>query len=121
MPNLTWITKKYFPQLSPQQINLGNCYNWALVAYTNYNNSNLFTWADGGGHAFVKIGSKYFDAQSPCGVSHWSSLESFKPLNISKICVWRQSLREFMYFWYENGKNPILDVRNTNVCDRRNR
>jgi len=107
MPNLTWITKKYFPQLSPRQINLGNCYNWAYTAYKNYNNARLFTVEEYGGHAFIKIGQKYFDAESPMGEQHWSNLEFFRGV-YSPIIPHKQSLNEFISYWSREGKHPIF-------------
>lgn len=115
MPNLTWITKKYFPQLPPRLINSGNCYNWAYIAYMNYNSSSLFTVEDYGGHAFVKIGECYFDAQNARGVWHWSQLDLLQEMyrnNLHKVLPWKQSLNVFLQYWRENGKHPIINAGN---------
>lgn len=109
MPNLSWITKKFFSNLSPQQINLGNCYNWALVAYKNYNNVKLYSTIERGGHAFVKIGNKYFDAQSPLGEVHWTNLKFFYWAN-NPIVPHRDTLYDFVAYWGKEGKNPIINV-----------
>lgn len=107
MPNLAWITKKYFPQLSPQQINRGDCFNWAYVAYKNYDNVLLFTVEEYGGHAFAKIGNKYFDAESPYGELHWANLVFFRKVQ-KQIIPWQQSLNEFLIYWYDNGKHQLV-------------
>lgn len=122
MPNLTWITKKYFPQLSPRLINSGNCYNWALIAHQNYNNVKLFTVDDFGGHAFVKIGQNYFDAQDSLGVPHWTWLEMLRDMcrhRVYNILPWKQSLPEFLDYWRRNGKHSIISV-SEDVYNRRN-
>lgn len=119
MPNLNWITKKHFSNLSPQQINLGNCYNWALVAYQNYNNVKLYSTDNHGGHAFVKIGQKYFDAESPLGELHWANLNFFRWIN-NPVVPRRESLRSFLAYWGKEGKNPIIYV-GENVCNWNNR
>jgi len=123
MPNLTWITKKYFPQTSPRIINSGNCYNWAYVAYRNYNNAELFTVESYGGHAFVKIGRCYFDAQNPGGTEHWMQLDLLQEMcrgNIHKVIPWQQSLDVFLQYWQENGKHSIINV-GENVYNWNNR
>ena len=115
MPNLTWITKKYFPQLSPRLINSGNCYNWAYIAYQSYNNVKLFTIEDFGGHAFVKIGQRYFDSQNPRGVLHWSSLDLLREIcrdNVYYLDPWKQPVNVFLQYWRENGKHSIVDIGN---------
>ena len=121
MPNLTWISKKYFPDLYPRLINSGNCYNWAYIAYQNYNNVKLFTIDDYGGHAFVKIGQKYFDAQNPRGVGHWAFLDLIQEMSrgrIANISPRRQSLDVFLNFWKKYGKHPLVNIKVDNVRNR---
>lgn len=117
MPNLTWITKKYFPQLSPLQINSGNCYNWAHVAYKNYNSAELFTIEEYGGHAFVKIRSKYFDSESPIGEQNFMDLKFFRRAVMRKeynprfqALPRKQSFIDFLEYWQINGSSSIINV-----------
>lgn len=121
MPNLTWITKKYFPHLSPLQINSGNCYNWAHVAYKNYNSAELFTIEDYGGHAFVKIRRNFFDSESPLGEWNWLNLKFFQRAisratkvkgyipGLTSLPV-KQSFIDFLEYWQNNGCNSIISV-----------
>lgn len=113
MPNLSWIAQKHFSNLAPRQINSGNCYNWAYIAYLKYDNVKLLTLNDYGGHAFVKIGRYYYDAQNPFGVLHWSSLDMLRELcrdDIYTINPWRQSPQAFLKYWREYGKHPFIDI-----------
>lgn len=97
-----------------------------MLAHQNYSNVGLFTIESYGGHAFVKIGQNYFDAQNPLGVPHWTWFEILKEMcpnwkfSIYNITPWRQSLNEFFEYWRFNGKTSIIDIGN-NVHNRRNR
>lgn len=108
MLNLNWITRKHFDSLIPRSVNAGNCYNWAFIAYSNYINVQLFTIDEFGGHAFIKIGARYYDAQNPIGVAHWSQLSMIWEMgDYMKMNPREQSLAEFLLYWYDNGKNLI--------------
>jgi hypothetical protein len=115
MLDLNWITKKYFPDLSPHLINRGNCFNWAYIAYMNYDNTKLYSVDEYGGHAFVKIGNRYFDAENPRGVEHWAHLVSIMDMYDTYIEPIEQPIREFLSYWYENGKHPIMVLERKNV------
>ena len=83
----------------------------------NYDNVKLYSVDQYGGHAFIKIGRKYFDAQNPRGVGGWNQLTSIlemyvEPHNLKPI---EQSIREFLCYWYDNGKHPIVMLENDNV------
>lgn len=113
MPNLNWITSKYFPQHSPRSINSGNCYNWAYIAYQHYNAVSLYTVQDCGGHAFIKIRQKYFDSQNPNGVLHWSSLQSLREIchnNIYYLRPYKHNINAFLRYWAKNGRFSIINI-----------
>lgn len=109
MLNLEWISNKYFPSLAPHKINRGHCYNWAFAAYMNYNDVQLFTIDNKYGHAFVRIGNLYYDAENICGVKNWRELSSIRHYDPNDKPI-QQTVRQFLFFWYDNGKNPVIRI-----------
>lgn len=61
--------------LGKQDIRGGDCMAWAAVVKRFIPIAELMSTS---GHAFVKIGSKYYDAEAPKGVSDWKQLPIFK-------------------------------------------
>jgi hypothetical protein len=59
-------------------INGGDCYNWAWIVHHLIPDAVLCTVRYYGGHAFVKIKNKYYDAEHTSGVIDWRKLNSFK-------------------------------------------
>ncbi len=61
---------------TPQLINDGDCWLWALLAQQAAPKAILMfaPWPYGGGHAFVKVGRRYYDAEKTCGVREWRML-----------------------------------------------
>lgn len=111
MPNLNWISQKYFPHLTPRLINCGDCYNWAYIAYISYNRVKLFTIDEYGGHAFIKINNKYFDSESPQGIIDWTQLKILRLMgDIRQMYPRQQALDEFLRYWRVEGKNPLINL-----------
>jgi hypothetical protein len=73
-----FITKTFFPEYlsDPSMINRGHCYDWAYVSYCLYPQVQL--WSNKH-HAFVQIGTRFFDSQTiTLGRKSWENLEFFK-------------------------------------------
>lgn len=72
---LKTVNKLAFSGMTSSEINSGDCYNWAAVVKRLIPNSELIRFE---GHAFVKIGLKYYDAERLNGVLDWKKLPSNK-------------------------------------------
>lgn len=111
MFDLSHITEAFFPEYSPLTINEGRCFNWAYAAFIFYKNHKVrfYTAEEGGGHAFIQIDNKYYDAEHPRGVAHWSKLSFF--VAYQKVghvaCPYKQSLKEFLFYWRNNGYDKL--------------
>lgn len=123
MLNLSWITKKFFPNRSAKSINYGSCFNWALMAYLlengrNGNSGQLVTFDEydhrngdpipRGWHAGVKFGNLYYDSESPLGVREWRNLKSFRRDYDIDLKAFLQPLTEFRDYWKGIGLNRNL-------------
>jgi hypothetical protein len=64
--------------MTPEEINGGYCYRWAATVKVLVPQADVFYLAYEGGHVFVRIDGKFYDAESPTGVSNWRKLKSFK-------------------------------------------
>ena len=98
----------------PWKINNGWCFVWALYAREEIPFAQLFTYLPHGGHAFVKIKDKYYDAESPLGVTHWKKLKFFrdilqKNLKCSEKSIKKQNIYQFCKFWAMEGAAPLPD------------
>ena len=60
------VAAEFFPKLSPEDINGGDCFNWAWVVYHKAPGAQLVQSVRYD-HAFVQIGNSYFDAEHPTG------------------------------------------------------
>lgn len=72
------ITKAYFPQFihTPDQINYGQCFEWAIYAHDTFKGIELYDITI---HAFVKHGGKYYDSERPQGEKDWHDLPACSP------------------------------------------
>ena len=85
----------------PKDINRGNCYRWAYVAYMLYG-GDLISVERFGAHAFIKIGNKYYDSESPQGVEDWKHLPFFtKPsaVDVSDKDAIQLPPEKFQTYW----------------------
>ena len=67
--DLSYITSNYFPKLSPAAINHGSCYHWAYRVFRIYPEAQLYSTPMWGGHAWIKIADRYYDAEHPTGTT----------------------------------------------------
>lgn len=94
------ITKEFFPGHVGHEdnINCGQCMEWAYIAYRLYEDVELYS---NHCHAFVKQGGKYYDSESPNGS------RSYRGLKCNQMCgmkyAEKQTLREFQTSWENAG------------------
>lgn len=72
-----FITDTFFPQFKgrPNEINYGQCFQWAYLARQLY--SGIELW-DLKYHAFVKYKGKFYDSETPNGIKDWRKLPIIK-------------------------------------------
>lgn len=98
------ITKEFFPLEvgNERQINCGDCYRWAYIAYKLYEEVDLYSTEH---HAFPYQRGYFFDSESPYGE------EDLEDLACNKICrayghegdAFFQEEDDFEEFWADNG------------------
>lgn len=94
-----------------EDVNGGDCYNFAALAYIYLKNYNpkLFSTNFYGGHAFIKINSKYYDSEHINGVSSINLLDSdYKNWSEDRFDILKFS--DFCKYWKVN-KNYILRLQ----------
>lgn len=94
------ITKEFFPEYigCEGDINKGDCYRWAYIAYMIYEGVELYSNEY---HAFVYQRGLFFDSESPHGERSASRL-SCNEMNGIEYSDW-QDVDEFEEFWNDNG------------------
>lgn len=65
------VSTTVFPNLTPEQINQGHCYNWALAA-RQYAKKGKIMMDDN--HCFLAIDGLYYDASMPQGATDYKQL-----------------------------------------------
>jgi hypothetical protein len=104
-----YITKTFFSHIDVEEINCGDCYNWAYLAYKVFHKCDIELWSTyaWGHHAFIKIGNRFYDAESPRGVKNYRNLHCFKDPEYKDFSPnsRKQTLREFKRFW-SGALNP---------------
>ena len=66
-----FITETFFSEIDPEEINMGQCFQWAYLAYNLFENVELWDLPH---HAFVKYKGKYYDSECPNGEKDWRDL-----------------------------------------------
>ena len=101
--NLQWITDWYFADFEDKDvINSGWCYVWAWLAKLEHRGARFYTFDDGTrAHAFIKIGSLWYDSSQPRGVRAAKSLQFFVDHEIvqTQPDMWQQDDHQFKDFW----------------------
>jgi hypothetical protein len=96
------ITKEFFPYAVGNEgdINCGNCYRWAYIAYKLYEGVEL--WSNDA-HAFPYQRGRFFDSESPKGEKSLEDLvcNEMCGLGVGDSCA--QDVDEFEEFWADNG------------------
>jgi hypothetical protein len=94
--NLAFIRTKYFPGQSASGINEGNCFIWAYIVKALYPHAKLYSAS---GHAFIKIGNKFYDSERPLGVLTWKQLKATSYCDPLDEEVIEQSKDSFRNYW----------------------
>jgi hypothetical protein len=118
---------------SSWEINYGDCYRWALLAQ-RLNGGQLISvtvmcedtfsekpdqYIEDGTHAFVLIDGKYYDSESPEGVTDWHQLNYFHrhKKSIDNMYGFKYkyrvhpSVRSFKRYWKPNRNTSKADLR----------
>jgi len=77
--------------LNARTINDGNCLLWAVLARRHCRRAKLLKVTHFGLHAFVKIGDRFFDSETPSGVRDWRDLPYFKRVSGSNLVTYYPS------------------------------
>lgn len=70
-----------YKSLTPQQINDGYCDIWATLFVERFGGDHQWSFDfphDPTGHSWVKLGTKYYDAEMPMGTSDLTNLPFFQ-------------------------------------------
>lgn len=96
------ITREFFPEYVGKEgdINCGDCYRWAYIAYKLYSNVSLYSNEV---HAFPCQKDLYFDSESPDGVEEIHQLECNLMWDYDESNSYIQVLEDFVDYWQENG------------------
>lgn len=100
--------------MRPNRINQGYCFIWALLAAEAHPEAVLYSCRTYGGHAFIGLHGKFYDAQRPRGVLSWRSLPFFAhvPSTATGI-VKAQRHKTFVKTWLREAGDKT--ARNTLV------
>lgn len=109
--NLSKITSTYFYDFEdPNVINSGWCFVWAWLAHLKcggelwtYDEPLTMQYRDC--HAFIKVGSLYYDSSRPRGVRKMERLSFFGSPPEKEFLIPKQTPEEFRRFWERNGRN----------------
>ena len=112
--------RKYYSTV--KDINQGFCMNWAWIVYKLFGgelwiNEDFY-------HAFVKIGNKFYDAQTVNGVSEWIDIGGLRKqrkgmqalIDHGQANVHRSNEREFTFYFHLNDlktqeeTKTVLDI-----------
>jgi hypothetical protein len=70
------IHTEFFPHYSHSiEINFGNCFKWAWIAYRLFNKVEL--WSNYG-HAFIAHKDKFFDSETLDGAKYWKTIPTIR-------------------------------------------
>ena len=89
---------------NPNQINKGLCMRWAYMAYLMFENIELWSTC---GHAFIKVGNKFYDSETLQGEEDWKDLPA---CNFGACgCANKgpfvfKKLKSFQRFWNKNSR-----------------
>lgn len=102
----SFITETFFPDTDPSDINCGQCFQWAYLAFSLFDGVELYDLPH---HAFVKYKGKYYDSECPEGEEDWRELPACNwglwfdspvphtPASFKR--EWRSQVRRFKTSW----------------------
>lgn len=118
--DLSDVRRRLFPRRSALWVNQGRCFAWALAAYDQHRalRPRLCTVSGWGGHAFLQVGLRFYDAAFPRGVDDWRDLwrGAFTP---PLGALRHQSRARFVAYWRRMGRDPAAVRALPTVARRR--
>jgi hypothetical protein len=105
------ITRRFFPEFVGMEgeINCGDCYRWAYIAYKLYKDVELWTNKH---HAFPLQGNLFFDSESPDGVDDAQDLVCNCMCGLTEEDSFSLTVKKFENYWAKNGSfvdREVLD------------
>ena len=102
------ITKLFFSNvLSPRDINNGDCFRWAYLAWCLYPDVELWTNPN---HAWVKYQDKFYDSETPNGVDDWTDLPTCAMWNKEPRQVSVEQFKSVWRYSHRGRKSPTWRV-----------
>lgn len=102
----SFVTRTFYPHeyknKCRDEINMGRCYDWAYIAYCLWANVELWTTDY---HAWVKVGTKFYDSETFRGEPYHMSLGCNNRCGFNEIEPMPVSVHEFKETWDYHG-NP---------------
>lgn len=93
------ITKTFYSDWDPEGINCGECFCWAYYARHIFHQVEMELWSTiNHHHAFIKIGSRFYDSERPRGSRDWRLLPCNKFAKI-EVAWAHPSLEDFQSYW----------------------
>jgi hypothetical protein len=110
------VTINFFPEYKsiPEDINYGQCFLWAYVAYHLFEGLELWdTGVHCPAHAFVRHRNKFYDSECLEGAEDWRDLPANWRINhcdckYCKVGTVARSLKDFMEEW--GTETPKFDT-----------
>jgi len=100
----SFVTRTFYPyeykHKCRDEINMGQCYDWAYIAYCLWANVELWT---SDYHAWVKVGTKFYDSET------FNGDPDLKKLGCNRRCGWGEvepmqvSAHKFKVIWDTYG------------------
>ncbi len=106
------ITKKVmkdYDLFSKKFIDYGYCWVWALE-FSQKTGGEICNVKDYGGHSFVKIGNKFFDANT-IGITRWHGLKclvSEKLTYQNRNRIYIHSVKQHIRYWKKHGIDTVF-------------
>lgn len=118
MIDFSVVTQDWFSDFEdPCAIDSGWCYVWAWMARLYEPEARLMTYeeSDGTAHAFVRLGTLYYDRSKPCGVQDPSELWFFAEFLGTDNCELElcaeMSPEEFKAVWAGGGDRSYWEMQ----------
>lgn len=96
-----YINQQFFPDIDPQTINNGRCWQWAYLTYHTFQHVELWSM---GSHAFVRYKRKFYDAERITGEKDYKDLPATNfgmgcGCNECRSKPKQQTVPEFQKYW----------------------
>lgn len=99
-PNL--IHPNFFQHYNnPIEINFGDCFKWAFIAYRLFNDVELWSHEI---HAFIKYRGRFYDSETLDGIKNWRRIRTIKEIGGGFPSARKMSVSEYLPYWQVHDK-----------------